>query len=68
MKETVEGKEEKQVMEGWHGVNRRSSRTILNEAKNSEIQMNSDVSKSECVSDSSDVLLLTTVKDIKCLQ
>ena len=49
MEEELETVKSKQT-----GKRRRSSRTILNEAKNSRVQMNIDVSDSECVSDCSE--------------
>ena len=46
--------EEEAIKEKKTVKRRRSARTVLNEAKNSKVQMESDVSESECVSDSSD--------------
>ena len=46
---------------------RRSNRTILNDAKSNKVQMNSDVSESECVSDSSEVPLFNNSQRKKLL-
>ena len=55
--EEEEMEEEAEIVKSKQTVKRR---TILNESKTSKVQMDSDVSESECVSDSSDIALFNS--------